>query len=130
MARYLPLLILLLVTSCSVKLGFQPASDVLPDAEVGEYYAAKISAHYSDNARFYFTSNNTKIVVTPIATGLTITPGLTRKCAKDCRYYDDFTISGVPVRKGIIRINISVYTVSTMYESGKLISKEYLLTVK
>lgn len=130
MIRYLFFPFIMLIASCSDKVNFQPDSTKLPDAIAGEYYSAKINATFMSGNRFYFTNNNTKVRITPSDGSLNISPDLNIKCAKDCGYHENFIISGHPSQRGIIQIDISIYTVSTMYSSGELISKKYLLIVK
>ncbi|ELW9441060.1 hypothetical protein QDZ74_000408 [Pluralibacter gergoviae] len=117
----------MLVASCADNLTFTPKEDMFPEAKVGRFYYAEITAKYDAGEVFYFLKNNTKIRITPAGTGLATTPEFGNKA--NSKYYDKIIISGVPKEEGEALILIHTMIYPTRYTPGKYFNKKIKINI-
>ena len=120
----------LLVVSCSSpQVEFIPHGKTLPDAKVGVPYNQEIliGTNLEDNPEFV-TSENAKIYIYPTDIGLQVHS--TKKRRDGLPIYNFLSISGVPLKPGVVIFSISGFIYGSMYTKNGEFNKTYSFEVK
>lgn len=124
-----PLCALLIVSCSSSQINFIPSGDTLRAAKVGIAYEQDIAIGTDlESAPEFLTEENTKVNIYPSDTGLHIAAKNKRK--DGLSIYNFISVSGVPLKTGIVNISISGFTYGSMYTKGSQFNKVYSLEIK
>lgn len=122
--------VVLTLCCCSGGVRFSPGAEKLPDATHGTLYKTEIQTTYASGEDFWFSGNIAMSSINPATSWVNISPGNREKCSENCKYVNHFTLSGIPDKKGDIKIVLYIRPHVGMFTSSKIYSKEYILTVK